>query len=200
MAGVALTVVGRVHGHTLLGGIPNVYALLDDVQQITVQGQPIITTVVTRGVPTESDARFVVMTPAAVQADTVHAMRDAIASIDNSRVLMWIVAAVIVAALMYVSSLERLRDFAVLKSLGSSSMLLFAGVAVQGVIVALCAALFAVGVSRLMRPMFALPTVVPASAYLALPAVAVIVGLLSSLVALRRAVGVDPATAFSGAR
>jgi putative ABC transport system permease protein len=51
-----------------------------------------------------------------------------------------------------------------------------------------------------MRPMFALPTAVPASAYFALPVVAVVVGLLSSLVALRRAVGVDPATAFSGAQ
>jgi putative ABC transport system permease protein len=39
---------------------------------------------------------------------------------------------------------------------------------------------------------------IPPSAYLSLPIVAVVVGLLSSLVALRRALSVDPALAFGG--
>ena len=34
---------------------------------------------------------------------------------------MWIVAAAIVASMLYVAALERKRDFAVLKALGSSS-------------------------------------------------------------------------------
>lgn len=197
--GIDLTVVGRVRGHTLLGGIPNVYASLGDAQRIAVRGQPLITTVVTRGTTTASIPRATTVTSAAVRADTEHAMGEAIASIDNSRVLMWIVAAIIVAALMYVSALERLRDFAVLKSLGASSSLLFLGLATQAVVVTLLAALFAVGAARLMRPMVALPTAVPASAYLALPVIALVVGLISSLVALRRAIAIDPASAFAGA-
>jgi putative ABC transport system permease protein len=40
---------------------------------------------------------------------------------------------------------------------------------------------------------------VPASAYIALPIVAVVVGLIASLFGLRRAVTVDPALAFGGA-
>jgi putative ABC transport system permease protein len=199
LVGTPLRVVGLVEGHTLLGGIPNVYATVADAQRIAFQGQPLVTTVVLRTAPVTPPEGLTVLTTEAVRADTVHAMRDAIASIDNSRSLMWIVAAVIVAALMYVSSLERLRDFAVLKSLGSPSWLLFVGVALQSIIVSMLAAVFAVGASRLMKPMFALPTSVPASAYLVLPVVAVVVGLLSSLVALRRAVSVDPATAFAGA-
>ena len=199
LVGTALRVVGLVEGHTLLGGIPNVYVTVADAQRIAFQGQPLITTVVLRDAPAAAPEGLTVLTTDAVRADTVHAMKDAIASIDNSRSLMWIVAAVIVAALMYVSSLERLRDFAVLKSLGSPSWLLFVGVALQSIIVTLLAALFALGASRLMKPMFALPTSVPASAYLVLPVVAVVVGLLSSLVALRRAVSVDPASAFAGA-
>ena len=199
LVGTPLQVVGLVDGYTLLGGVPNVYATVADAQRIAFQGQPLVTSVVLRGAPSAPPAGLTVLTTDAVRADTVHAMKDAIASIDNSRSLMWIVAAVIVAALMYVSSLERLRDFAVLKSLGSPSWLLFVGVALQSIIVTMLAAVFALGASRLMKPMFALPTSVPASAYLVLPVVAVVVGLVSSLVALRRAVSVDPASAFAGA-
>jgi putative ABC transport system permease protein len=192
-----LRVVGRVRGHSLLGGIPNVYAPIDDAQEIVFDGGDLITAVVTVGVPRDPVVGFTVLTPGDVERDTVHAMGDAISSIDNSRSLMWIVAAVIVAALMYVSALERLRDFAVLKSLGSSSLLLFAGIAMQAVVVALVAGAVAIGAARVLRPMFALPTAIPASAYLVLPVVAILVGLLSSLVALRRAVSVDPAAALS---
>ena len=199
LVGTPLRVVGLVEGHTLLGGVPNVYASVGDAQRIAFQGQPLVTTVVLRDAPATPPEGLTVLSSEEVRADTVHAMKDAIASIDNSRSLMWIVAAVIVAALMYVSSLERLRDFAVLKSLGSPSWLLFVGVALQSIIVTMLAAVFALGASRLMKPMFALPTSVPGRAYLVLPVVAVVVGLVSSLVALRRAVSVDPASAFAGA-
>jgi putative ABC transport system permease protein len=197
LSGKDLTIVGRGHGLTLFGGVPNVYVSLADAQAIA--GPPIITTVVTKGVPSADDDRYTVLTPSAVQADTVHALSDAISSINNTRTLMWIVAAIIVGALMYVSALERVRDFAVLKSLGSSSSRLFFGVATQAVLITVLAALFAVGAAKLMSPMFALPTAVPARAYLMLPLIAVAVGLASSLVALRRAVAVDPASAFASA-
>ena len=36
-------------------------------------------------------------------------------SIDNTRWLMWVVAAAIVASMLYVAALERKRDFAVLE-------------------------------------------------------------------------------------
>jgi putative ABC transport system permease protein len=47
--------------------------------------------------------------------------------------------------------------------------------------------------------MFALPIAIPPSAFVVLPIVAIIVGLLSSLVALRRAIAVDPSSAFAAA-
>ena len=197
LAGTELTVVGRTHGLTLLGGIPNVYASIEDVQEIAFQGAPLITTVATTGTPTEPTTDLEILTTEQVKEDTLHAMADAISSIDSSRALMWAVAAIIVAALMYVSSLERLRDFAVLKSLGSSSRLLFFGVAAQAVTITLLAALFAVGASQLLKPMFALPIAIPGSAFVLLPVIAIIVGLLSSLVALRRAIAVDPSSAFA---
>lgn len=199
LAGTDLDIVGRVSGLSLLGGVPNLYLSAEDATAIAFQGAPLITAVVTEGTPTGPVGDLTVLSSAAVEADTAHAMADAISSIDNSRTLMWIVAAIIVAALMYVSSLERLRDFAVLKSLGSSSRLLFFGVALQAVIVSLLAAAFALAASGLMRPMFALPIAVPSSAFVVLPVVAIAVGILSSLVALRRATAVDPSSAFAAA-
>ena len=44
-------------GLSLLGGIPNVYASVDDVRDIAFQGAPLITTVVTKGTPTEPTRR-----------------------------------------------------------------------------------------------------------------------------------------------
>jgi putative ABC transport system permease protein len=49
-----------------------------------------------------------------------------------------------------------------------------------------------------MTGVFSQPVTVPATAYTTLPLVAVIVGVVSSLVALRQATGADPAAAFAG--
>jgi putative ABC transport system permease protein len=172
---------------------------VEDARTLVFGGAPLATAVVTRGVPATLPDGLTALSNAQVRKDTLHQMKDAIASIDSSRGFMWVVASVIVAALMYVSALERLRDFAVLKSLGASSPALFAGVAVQAVIIALIAAGVAAAIVDFLKPVFAVPVVIPSSAFLLLPLAALVVGLVASLVALRRAVSVDPAVAFAGA-
>ena len=97
---------------------------------------------------------------------------------------------------MYLSTLERVRDFAVLKAVGASSRDLFLGLAAQSVVIALVAAALAVVLAQLMAPLFPLTIAIPWSAYAALPVVALVVGTLASLVGLRKAVTVDPALAF----
>ena len=52
--------------------------------------------------------------------------------------------------------------------------------------------------ANFLKPLFPLPVVIPWWAFVTLPAVAVGVGIISSVVALRRAVGVDPSLAFAG--
>ena len=49
-----------------------------------------------------------------------------------------------------------------------------------------------------LAPLFPMVVVIPMHAYLALPAIAIAVGLLASVAGLRRAVAVDPALAFGG--
>jgi putative ABC transport system permease protein len=191
-------VVGQVTDRTLLGGGSIVYMPLHDAQLLALGGRPLVTAVVTKGVPRTAPAGLQVLTNKGVEQRTLDALGPAISSINNSKILMWVVAGIIIASLLYVSALQRVRDFAVLKALGSSSLALFGSLALQAVIVALGAAAFAAIVCNFMGGLFAQPIAIPVSAFLALPIVAVIVGLLSSLIALRRATGADPAAAFGG--
>jgi putative ABC transport system permease protein len=196
LAGNTFTVVGLVEGLTMIGGSPDVFLSLDDAQDVLFGGAPLLTAIWVEGAPAELPPGLTAMSLDAVDEDSLGPMEDAVVSVDNSRYMMWAIAAIIIAALVYVSALQRTRDFAVLKALGASSGFLYAGVAVQAVVVALGAAVFAVATSWMFRPVYTVPLEVPWTAYLLLPAVAVVVGLLASLVALRRAVTVDPALAF----
>jgi putative ABC transport system permease protein len=192
------TVVGLMEGMTMLGGTPNVWISLAAAQETLFQGQPLVTTIVVQGRPDTLPAGMVLMSGADVKEDSLGPMADAVASVDNSRYLMWVVAAIIVAALIYVSALQRLRDFAVLKAVGASSMSLFVGVALQAVLITLAAAGLAAASANFLKPLYLVPVEVPSSAYFVLPVLAVGIGVLSSLVALRQALKVDPALAFGG--
>lgn len=196
LAGRTFTVVGLVEGLTMIGGTPDVFLALEAAQDVLFGGQPLVTAIVVDGIPDTLPFGLEAMTHAQVEEDSLGPMEDAVKSVDNSRYLMWAVAAIIVASLVYVSALQRTRDFAVLKAMGASSGLLFLGVAVQAVLITLSAAAFAAATAWLFRPVYTVPVEVPISAYLLLPVVAVGVGVLSSLVALRRALSVDPALAF----
>jgi putative ABC transport system permease protein len=192
------TVVGLVKDRTLLGGIANAYISLSDAQNIVFGGRPLISGVLTTGVPKSLPAGLVGKTNDQVERASIAQLATAVSSIDNSREFMWLIAAVIVAALIYVTALERTRDFAVLKALGSSSRLLFAGLATQAILVSLAAAAVGAAISTFMTGLFAQPVDIPGNAYIILPISALIVGLVASLAALRRAVSVDPAVAFAG--
>ena len=190
-------VVGLVHGATMLGGVPSVYMTVADVDRVVTGGKPLITAVLVDGTPAHVPAGLVLLTPAAVVSDTMGQLKSAVSSIDSTRWLMWIVAAVIVASMLYVAALERKRDFAVLKALGSSSRTLFLSLVLEAIIVTLLAAVLAEILATLLTPAFAQPIDITADARLALPLVAVIVGIVASVTALRRVTGADPAAAFS---
>jgi putative ABC transport system permease protein len=99
---------------------------------------------------------------------------------------------------VYLSALERLRDFAVFKAIGTPTRSIMAGLALQALVVSLFAAVVGVILAQLLAPLFPMIVAVPTSAYLALPGVAIVIGLLASLAGLRRVVAVDPALAFGG--
>ena len=192
------TVVGVTSNRTLLGGQPNVYVTLGDARTTAFRGADLISAVLVTGIPTALPPGLTVRSNQAIEESSLQQMSAGISSINNSKVFMAAIAAIIVASLVYVTALERSRDFAVLKALGASSATLFGGLALQSSIVALVAALLATVLAQFMTGVFQQPVSIPSSAYLILPLVAIGIGLLASLIALRRAVSADPAQAFAG--
>ena len=196
LGGRRLEVVGTVSNRTLLGGAPLIYLPLSTAQNIALVGQPLVTSVLMVGTPTRVPSGLEVLSPQMVVNASVGELKTAASSITNSTVLMWIIAAFIVAALLYVAALERRSDFAVLKALGASSAQLFGSLVIEAVIITLIAAAIAELASNEMTFLFQQPVVIQTSAYIQLPLISIVVGLLASVVALRRATGADPASAF----
>ncbi|MEQ0673001.1 ABC transporter permease, partial [Mycobacterium tuberculosis] len=130
--------------------------------------------------------------------DLVRPLKVAVNSISIVAVLLWIVAVLIVGSVVYLSALERLRDFAVFKAIGTPTRSILAGLALQALVIALLAAVVGVVLAQVLAPLFPMIVAVPVGAYLALPVAAIVIGLFASVAGLKRVVTVDPAQAFGG--
>jgi putative ABC transport system permease protein len=113
-------------------------------------------------------------------------------------IFLWLIAASIIGSVIYVSALEKTRDFAVLKATGASDGQLMTALALQAVVISVAAAVVAVILATLLAPVFPILVVIPLWSVLLLPLLAIVLGLLASTAGLRRAVGVEPALAFGG--
>jgi putative ABC transport system permease protein len=193
-----LRVVREVSDRTYFGGQPVVFVSLGEAQQIAFGGRRLATAFVTRGTPTRLPPGFHIASNDDVRDDLLDPLGGAVRSIDITRVLTWLFAVVVIGAVTYLSALERLRDFAVLKAVGGSPRRLILSLSAQAVIASLLAAVLGAPVAQLLKPTFPLPIVIEPAAYLALPVIAIVVGVLASLAAMRRVMTVDPALAFSG--
>ena len=193
-----LRVVGIVPNSTAMAKIPNIFLTTEGVQRLAYNGQPMISSIAIEGTPRQLPEGYQVVDRAVGLSDMLRPLKVAWSSITIVAGLLWIVAVLIVGSVVYLSALERLRDFAVFKAIGVPTRSILAGLALQSVIVTFLAAVLGVIFSLLLGPVFPMLVVVPAYAYLALPAVAVVIGLLASLAGFRRAVAVDPALAFGG--
>jgi putative ABC transport system permease protein len=191
-------VVDVVSHRTELGGVPTVYVAADDARALAFAGRRLINAVIVRGTPRGLPATMTARTNAEVRADMLVPLEGATTVIDTLRLLMWVVAAMIIGAVTYLSALERVRDFAVLKAVGGSSQSLALGLAAQALIASVLAAALGIVIAVILRPLFPVPVTLSPGALVALPAIAAVVGVLSSFAALRRALRVDPALAFSG--
>ena len=193
-----LQIVGIVENSTALAKTPNFFLTTEGVQQLVYGGQPLISSIGIQGSLTQAPKGFRIVSRTVAVDDLMRPTRVAVQAITIVAVLLWIVAALIVGGVVYLSALERMRDFAVFKAIGVATRSILAGLVLQAIIVALLAAAFGAGLSRLLGPLFPMDVIVPTSAYPLLAAIAVGVGLLASATAVRRAATVDPALAFGG--
>jgi putative ABC transport system permease protein len=123
-------------------------------------------------------------------------VKSAAATIGFLNVLLWIIAAGIIGAILYMSALERTRDFAVMKATGASNGFIASALAVQAIVLALAAAVIAVVLAVALVPTFPMSVEIPGVAFGLLFVVAIVVGLIASIAGLRRTMAIDPALAF----
>jgi putative ABC transport system permease protein len=183
---------------TYFAGIPRVTVSFRTAQRLGLDGRRLATAIVTRGTPASVPPALTLLGNDEVAEDLARPINPAKQTIGLLRFLLWLVAAGIIGAIVYLSVLERVGDFAVLKAIGVSARHLLTALLLQAVLLSLLAAALAVGLQAAIAPAVAMSVEVPATTFLTLPLVAVLVGAAASALALRRAISVDPALAFSG--
>lgn len=193
---VRFTVVGLVHGLTYFAGTPSMYVTVPDARRVVFGGRPDMTSIAVRGVPSSVPNGLALMTPDQVRLDMITPLRNGISSIDIVRDFLWCVAIVIIGAVVYLSALERRRDFAVMKAIGSSTRWLYSGMAVQATIMAMLSGLLAIAIEPLLAMLIPMQLSVSLSERAIVPVVALVIGVFASLAGLRQVVRADPALAF----
>ncbi len=191
-------VVGLVEKSTTLAGQPNTFLTVAGAQRVMFSGQHVVSAVGLRGTPTQLPAGYRLVDRHATVDDMVRPLHGARLAMSYMAVLLWGVAALIVGSLIYLSALERTRDFAVFKALGVTTEVVLAGLALQAVLLAVASAIFGGLLAVLLGPLFPMLVAVTVSAFAWLLVTAVGIGLLASLAGLRHAVAVDPVLAFGG--
>ncbi len=198
IASRTLEIVGIVENSTALANLPNVFLTTEGAQNLVYGGEPLVASIGIRGNLDQVPDGYRVLDRAGGVEDLLRPLKVAVNSITIVAILLWVVAALVVGSVIYLSALERLRDFAVFKAIGVPTTSIAAGLALQAVIIALLAALVGAGLSVLLAPLFPMHVNVPTEAFVALPLIAVVMGLIASGTGLHRAVSVDPAIAFGG--
>lgn len=193
-----LKIVGIVANSTALAKIPNIFLTTPGLQQLAYNGQPMITSIGIKGSPDALPGGYRTFDRDGAVKDLIRPLKVAVNSISIIAILLWVVAVLIVGSVVYLSALERVRDFAVFKAIGTPTRSILAGLSLQALVVALVAAAVGVILSKLLAPLFPMVVSVPSLAYVLLPVVAIAIGLLASLAGLRRVVAIDPALAFGG--
>jgi putative ABC transport system permease protein len=189
-------VTGTATDTTFFFGQPTVFLTVKDVQDSFLTGAPYVTAVAVRGDPAKLPPGTQVMTNGEVINDLNRPQKSGKQIVDIFNSLLWLMAAGIIATMVYLTALERSRDIAVLKAMGTANSTLFGGMAVQGLALAIAAVAVGALVSLALSPIMPLDVETPASAYVQMLLIGVVVGLIAALVGLRRAVNIDPALAF----
>jgi putative ABC transport system permease protein len=199
LAGRPFAVVGTIDDWTAVAGVPNVFITLEDAQQVAFAGQPIVSAVAIEGRPQKAVEGIDLLGDAEVEDDLMRPVHNALSALDMVGVLLWAVAASIIGSVVYLSTLERVRDFAVFKAVGTPGATILGDLVLQAVILATTAAVLGAVVATVIGPAFPLRLEIPLAAYLLLPVMALLVGGVASLAGLRRAMRIDPALAFGSA-
>lgn len=199
LGGRSFSVVGELPALSVWAGVPVVSIPLADAQRLVLGQSGGSTAIALAGRPHQPLEGLRVVGAAEAAEDLTRPLHSALRTIDLLQWMLWVVATAIVASVLYVTALERSRDFAVCKAIGVSSRDLASSLVLQAVAMTGISAFASIGVARLLAPAF--PNVIsfPARTLVLVPLVVVTVGVVGSLAGTRRAMAADPASAFGSA-
>jgi putative ABC transport system permease protein len=198
VGGKPFRVVGRTDEGRYYFGAPTAFVSLRDAQNIVFNGQPLAMGIAVEGA-TRAPPGTTLLSNTQVEDDLNRPLAGGIQSIVVTAVLLWLIAAGIIGLIVYLSAIERVRDFAVFKATGAPTRVIVGGLMLQSVIVALVAAVLAIGVSKVVGLGLPFPSDLGAAGILQLVGISLVVGVIASLAGVRRALTTDPAVAFGGA-
>ena len=194
-----LVVVGITERGTYFAGAPTLFTTVRGAQQAVVAGTPYVMGIGYVGRVASPPAG----TSIGTNADTVSDMRltldNASTTIDFLALLTWLVAAGVIGAITYLSVVEQTRNFAILRATGSPARLIVGSLVIQSMSVSVSAALLAVPFAFLLRLGMPMHSTITFGSVVQIVVVGIVVGVVASLAAARRAITVDPALAFGGA-
>ena len=193
-------VVGKVQGMRYNGGACQRFSSRSRVPSESVSaGQPLIMGVAVTGQPRPYLPGC--PTPATRLRSTTcdSRSRTATKTIDFVALLSWLIAAGVISAIVYLTAIERTRDFAVLRATGSPDRRIVGALMIQSSIVAIIAATLSVPLMLVLRNGMPMPVTLNGGSVVTILLVGVVVGVVASLAAVRRALTTDPAVAFGGA-
>jgi putative ABC transport system permease protein len=194
-----LRVVGRTQGTTLYGGQPVLFIHTADAQQLMSGGANVTKGFVESGRPSSPPPSGLVRVErSSARSDLLRPLANAQQSLVLIMVLLWTVAASIVASVVFLAVLERTRDIAVFKATGVPVRSIAWGVLLQAGVIAGTASLMGVVLAHVIAPAFAMPVVITRSTSFLLPVLALGIAVVASLAGLRRVARIEPAFAFGG--
>lgn len=196
LGGVDAVIVGLVEDSTVLAGVPFAFVTLEFGQQVAFGGQDLLVGKLTRGVPRLSEG-LKVLTPQQVGDDALVPLDGAIASVTLVAALLWAITVIVIAAIIYVSALERTRDFAVLKAVGGRTSDLGASLLIQGLIMTLIAVAIAGVLQSFIAPSFPLKVRVPTTAWLTIFGGAATAAIVAGSAGVLRVKSTSPTEAFA---
>jgi putative ABC transport system permease protein len=114
-----LRIVGIVPDSTALAKTPNIFLTTEGLQRVAYNGQPMVTSIGIVGTPRQVPTGYETLDRAVAVGDLMLPLKVAVDAITIVAILLWIVAALIVGSVVYLSALEPLRDFAVFLGRGA---------------------------------------------------------------------------------
>ncbi|MHB8513725.1 MAG: ABC transporter permease [Actinomycetota bacterium] len=190
-------VVGIFKDETMLAGVPIIFMDLTEAQRLVANGNQVISAILLGEPPATVPDGTMLQTAKQVGDDAKHPLRKAISSINLIRVLLWIVAAMIVGGVIYLSSMERRRDFAVLKAIGADTRPLLVGLGAQSVIVALAASIIGSLLQIVLQPAFPMKVNVTPVTLIQVVLLSAVIALVAGVAGMRQVARVDPALSFA---